>query len=497
MARMWDSIKKEVAEKIRRERAEEDANRLPKAEISLRSVFPARERILGSMDFRTVSMKVDNLWYRLVLDRMRDREDQEGAITLEVWRETQRLHRQVSVVAELHRFILSWDGTIIDVSVLSIPGNEKALADHPAVFEVGRRRKGFTASSFPVDVMRLMGREAVRGTDLTKRFLFHLIAAKDVCGQQTLDNFVRNHSGRDIINLLQYLEVGAFFARPTAEEAGFDNIEVAGRKKSPPGPMVPARNKEKVVRHDVDSTTGKTRMAGTEFKRPQGGADRRVTRRSLWTNGDGTVSEEETGDESLEEAAPQSASPSPSPSPDPHRVRARARYTLMGGHDWRNFQPEQIPTMMKIAKARGDDSVPLGYDLGPTGNDSMRANSSLDTSGAGVSPRGELSQHSVTSSEHQVSMVDLTGASSEEDRRSTSFSPFLAKRPRTVVNVGSTSSTDEVMETSAVEAELEAEVEAEREKRKEKEGEGEATNDLLDESVILESGEGDIGGERC
>ena len=162
-----------MAEKLRRERAEEEANRLPRSQVGLRSVFPAREMRRGSLDFRTIDMKVDNLWYRLVLDHLRDpHDDQEGAITLEVWRETPRLHRQVAVVGELHRLLLSWDGTIIDVSIISIPGSEKALDKHPAVFEVGTRRKAFTSNSFPMDVMRLMGREAVTGVDLSKRFLF-------------------------------------------------------------------------------------------------------------------------------------------------------------------------------------------------------------------------------------------------------------------------------------------------------------------------------------
>ena len=263
---------------------------------------------------------------------------------------------------------------------------------------------------------------------------------------------------------------------------------MAGKqKKTPPGPRVPVLNKAMCVRNDVD-TKGKTRMAGTEFKKPQDGADRRVTRRSLWTHPDGSVSEEESADKSLEEA--ESRSPSQSPSPDPHRVKAKAKYTMMGGHDWRNFQPYQIPTMIKIAKARGDHSVPVGYDQGPIGDDSMRANSSLDTSGAGLSPRGELSQNSVSSSEAQVSMVDLTGASSEEDHKSFSFSPFLAKRPRTVVNVGSTSSTDEVMETSAVEVEAEKEKEMTTTKTH-------AEDNRLDASVILEHGEGELDDEKC
>ena len=236
----------------------------------------------------------------------------------------------------------------------------------------------------------------------------------------------------------------------------------------------------------------KKRMAGTEFKIPSGGADRRVTRRSLWTGTDGSVSEEEPQDEAtLQEAE----------SPDPDRVKARARFTLNGGHDWRNFKPEDYSTMLRISRKRGDFSVPLGFEpnrsqsLNRTESqssasekdDSIRANSNLDTSSAGISPRGELSQNSVSSTGTNVSMVDLTGASSEDDRESTSFSPFLAKRPRTVVNVGSTSSNDEVMETSAVEAEKEKEV-VEKDEQ-----------DSLDASVILESNEqeGSLDEEKC
>ena len=193
-------------------------------------------------------------------------------------------------------------------------------------------------------------------------------------------------------------------------------------------------------------------------------------------------------------------------SPDPDRTRARAVFTLNGGKDWRNFKQEDYEFAINRRRQMGDHSLPMGYDQQGSDqmDESMRANSSLDTSGAAVSsPRGELSQHSVTSSaasvdaESQVSMVDLTGVSSEEDRESASFSPFLAKKPRVVLNVGSTSSDDIIMETSMTETQVEVNKvdESKEGGEKEKEKEKEAAN--LEESVTIISQEGGSGEEDC
>ena len=90
-------------------------------------------------------------------------------------------------------------------------------------------------------------------------------------------------------------------------------------------------------------------------------------------------------------------------------------------------------------------------------------------------------------------MVDLTGASSEDDREAASFSPFLAKKPKMVMQIGSTSSDDVIMETQdnsvqEMKPEVEKVVESEKEK---------VERELLDDSVIIEeAGKGDVE-ENC
>ena len=499
MSQVWEQMKKEVAMKLRRERAEVDANKIPKAVMGLRSVFPVKERLMGSMEFRTIDMKLDSTWYRLVLDRMRDNpHDQEGVLTLQLWRESPCLHRQVAVIGEIHRFIVSWDGVIVDLNVVSVPGEEHNLMKYPSVFKVGPKRKAFTINSFPVDLLRLMGREQVVGIPIAKRFIFMVLGAKEVVGQTTVENFVSCHSGRDILNLLNYLEVGAQFTRPTVEEAGLENLEIQGQSQAqgqqmppPPGPPGP-----RVVRHDVD-VTNNGRKKGEAAARQQrtntakAAADVRITRRSLWTENSARAATSE------EEDAESSGSVQEEDSPN--RTRTRAVFTLNGGRDWRNFQPKDYKFAIRRRRQLGDNSLPMDYveDREEDGslNESVRANSSLETSGAGVSPRGELSQNSGASSDLQVSMVDLTGASSEEDRAPTLFSPFLAKKPRKVMTLGSTSSGDVLMETQDTSVQ---EINPGNDKSVEAEKEKVGGTEKLDDSVICEEGEpGNLDEEKC
>ena len=471
MSQAWNDILKTVEKKMRADRFETSANCDPRSRKGMVTTFPVRELTLRSLEEQTSAMKSLSYKYRLTIDPWHQfGVDLEAMVSLEIWQELQRIHRHVATIGELHNMLLMWEDVVVELAVLALHGGQEALKDHPAFLKINAKRIAVTSAAFPVNLLRVMGREDVEGPTLHQRFLYYTLATREVVGDLSVDQFVAQYNGTDINALLRYYASGntdSWVRRPSIEQAGFNNIVLRGASRNifDDSPIATAcggeERRRKRTSEEGEQPRGEaSRGEASKAKSPiikrlfeeteaRGNAEDDVDVESVATNNNATDEERER-----------------------KKVEEKARFLLRGGWDWSLFSPAEYHIAIPMARRRGIFSNPpdlmenldhihhvvvdargnvLSVDgqsqgqglVGLVDNDeSMRT---VDSSNSDpVSPRAELSLNTCATAEEQLLLdnpeatVDLTG-SSEESLSTLTFSPFLAKPPKVVVNVSSSS----------------------------------------------------------
>ena len=221
MSDAWDDVMRKVEEDFAREKMALKANKGPVRITGMRTSFPIQEVRRWPLDTVTLQMRADKTRYRWVVSPWVDQGDPEAAVTLQVWREIEGLHRHVSTVGELHRMALRWKGQLVEIPVISIYGEDSERAKHPSVLQVGREEghTGVTASEVAVDQMRVLGNHPVEGISLMMRFLYYTLGARSVIKDMTLEKFVETYSAEEVRALYCTISGGSSWARPSLREA--------------------------------------------------------------------------------------------------------------------------------------------------------------------------------------------------------------------------------------------------------------------------------------
>ena len=236
MSDAWDDVMRKVEEDFERERLALKANKGPVTITGMRTSFPIQEVRRWPLDTVTLQMRAAKTRYRWVVSPWVDQGDPEAAVTLQVWRELEGLHRHVSTVGELHKMSLRWKGQLVEIPVISILGEDTERAKHPTVFQVGREdgHTGVTASECAVDTMRVLGNHPVEGISLQMRFLYYTLGAKSIIKDKSLEQFVENYSADEVLALYCAVSTGTTWTRPSIQEAGLHNFKLI--------PTTPVRN---------------------------------------------------------------------------------------------------------------------------------------------------------------------------------------------------------------------------------------------------------------
>ena len=221
MANAWDDVMRKVEEDFARDKMALKANKGPVKITGMRTSFPIQEVRRWPLDTVTLHMRADKTRYRWVVSPWVDQGNPEAAVTLQVWREIEGLHRHVSTVGELHRMALKWKGQLVEIPVISIFGEDSERAKHPSVLQVGieEGHTGVTASEVAVDQMRVLGNHPVEGISLMMRFLYYTLGARAIIKDMTLEKFVETYSAEEVRALYCTISSGNSWARPSLREA--------------------------------------------------------------------------------------------------------------------------------------------------------------------------------------------------------------------------------------------------------------------------------------
>ena len=352
---LYAEIRREVKEAQEERRLEEAATAWPRPMNVLRSQFPLSDVWAGSLKTKSVEMRIGNLAYRFVVDKFSDRfSDEEGTVTFELWRENEKVHRHLQTIGELHMMYLPFRDEVIETCVISVLGEEMERYKYPTVLEAGGNRRAFTASEYALNLVRVKHDATEDGIRISEMFLFYLVAAAELLGVMKLHEFVEFYSPNEVRNIIQTLEPGSWLTRPSLEQAGLRGLAraeavsgVANNNGVKPEaekekPRKRKENPRDVFLGDTDETD-----SDEEFE-----VERKKTlRRALFNEGPGLANKIWARFNIAEKDQ------------DPE-LQNVARKALMGEWNWNNFDEEDMPAAIRLARRIGITSNPPGMAQG-------------------------------------------------------------------------------------------------------------------------------------
>ena len=353
---IYANIRKEVAEAMEKRRLEEAASAVPRPSTILRSQFPLTEVWGGALRSRTVEMRIGNEAYRFVVDRMGDQYmDEDGIVTFELWRENLRVHRHLRTLGELHNLFLPYRGEYVEVAVISIIGDEMERYKHPSVLEASMTRKAFTVSEYALNLVRVKHDHVANNITFAARFLFYALAAGELLGIMSAQEFVDFYTPNELRNIIQMLEPGQFVTRPSLEQAGLRWMAPAEEDNWPNNNQAKIEAEKQKPRKRKDYPSEIFLDDSDESEEDEDGEEeekRKSPRRALKFEGGSDIANKIKARFNISEE-----------DQDPE-LQEVAKKALMGQWNWDNFEKEDLPAAIRLARRAGITSNPPGMCQG-------------------------------------------------------------------------------------------------------------------------------------
>ena len=353
---IYAKIRRDVAEATEKRRMEEAASAVPRPSTILRSQFPLTEVWGGALRSRTVEMRIGNEAYRFVVDRMGDQYmDEDGIVTFELWRENLRVHRHLRTLGELHNLFLPYRGEYVEVAVISIIGDEMERYKHPSVLEASMTRKAFTVSEYALNLVRVKHDHVANNITFAARFLFYALAAGELLGIMSAQEFVDFYTPNELRNIIQMLEPGQFVTRPSLEQAGLRWMAPAEEDNWPNNNQAKIEAEKQKPRKRKDYPSEIFLDDSDESEEDEDGEEeekRKSPRRALKFEGGSDIANKIKARFNISEE-----------DQDPE-LQEVAKKALMGQWNWDNFEKEDLPAAIRLARRAGITSNPPGMCQG-------------------------------------------------------------------------------------------------------------------------------------